>query len=203
MQEKLPIGENETAGELHDRMKQIGATLLLKTVQGLADGSLREVSQDLTITNMRKKHMEYQPADHTKVAHTPVPSHSGENSSSGQILPLKHAPKLDAAICKIDFTKRVSEVNNLIRGLSPIPGAFTELNGKVLKIFRSEKEEFNSGEPGNIKPGEIRTDGKTFLKFGCADGFLIVKELQLEGKKKMLIEEFLRGNKGKFTVVEQ
>lgn len=199
MQEKFPIGENETAGELHDRMKEIGAALLLKTVKGLAEQSLREISQDLTITNMRKKHMEYQPADHTKVVHTPVPSHASENSNSAQLLPLKHAPKISAATCKIDFTKPVSEVYNLIRGLSPIPGAFTELNGKILKIYRSEKEEFNSGKPGNIKPGEIRTDSKTYLKFGCADGFLIVKELQLEGKKKMLVEEFLRGNKEKLN----
>ncbi len=80
----------------------------------------------------------------------------------------------------------------LIRGLSPFPGAFTELNGKMLKIYRSEKEVSpNHTEGGTL--GLFKTDSKTFLKFACADGYIHVKELQLEGKKKMTIEDFLRG----------
>ena len=142
---------------------------------------------------------------------------------------LKHAPKIFTETCKIDFTKTTDEVHNLIRGLSPFPGAFTELNGKTLKIYRSEKEAFpelrsfpslssgiseggdsgqtetpavagqavrpeeKSGQTGTVRPGEYKTDGKTFLKFACSNGYIYVKELQLEGKKKLQVEEFLRG----------
>jgi methionyl-tRNA formyltransferase len=119
---------------------------------------------------------------------------------------LKHAPKIFTETCKIDFTKTVEEVHNLIRGLSPFPGAYTFLDGKMLKIFRSEKNWDGSGRDAlsglnqNINNGQstqsapaINTDGKTFLKFACANGYIIVKELQLEGKKKMNVEDFLRG----------
>ena len=104
---------------------------------------------------------------------------------------LKHAPKIYTDTCKIDFTKTVEEVHNLIRGLSPFPGAFTTLDGKTLKIYRSEKASPNPSTGG--ASGRFETDNKTFLKFACADGFIAVKELQLEGKKKMNVEDFLRG----------
>lgn len=173
LQDRFPIGQNETAGEVHDKMKEIGAQLLVKTVKGLAEGSLKEVSQT--------------------------------NVSDGDRQTLKHAPKIFTDTCKIDFSKSVNEVHNLIRGLSPFPGAFTYLDGKMLKIYRSEKEaspeilsqpsspsgESVASEGGAL--GQFETDSKTFLKFACANGYLHAKELQLEGKKKMNIEEFLRG----------
>ena len=82
----------------------------------------------------------------------------------------------------------MEEVHNLIRGLSPFPGAFTMLNGKMLKIYKAMRQE-------GLKPSDVlyETDGKTFLKFACANGYIDVKELQLEGKKKMSVEEFLHG----------
>jgi methionyl-tRNA formyltransferase len=105
--------------------------------------------------------------------------------------PLKHAPKIFTETCKIDWNKSIEEVHNLIRGLSPFPGAFTYLNDKMLKIYRSEKEITTP----SVKPGEFETDGKTFLKFACVNGYIHIKELQLEGKKKMSIENFLRGHR--------
>jgi methionyl-tRNA formyltransferase len=77
----------------------------------------------------------------------------------------------------------------LIRGLSPFPGAFTELNGKMLKIYRSKKEirEVTSELPA------FETDGKTYFKLRCSNGYVQVLELQLEGKKRMPVEEFLKG----------
>ena len=63
----------------------------------------------------------------------------------------------------------------------------------MLKIYRSEKEVPGVGQSGTVRPGERVTDGKTFLKFACANGFILVKELQLEGKKRMMIGDFLRG----------
>jgi methionyl-tRNA formyltransferase len=152
LQESFSIGENETAGEVHDRMKEIGAKVLVETVKGLADESLQEKPQ---------------------------------TSSSD----LKHAPKIFTETCKIDFTKTTAEVHNLIRGLSPFPGAFTTFSNKTFKIYKSEKE---INKPTKAT-GEYETDGKTFLKFACADGYIHVKELQLEGKKKMNVEDFLRG----------
>lgn len=152
LKESFPIGENETAGEVHDRMKTIGARLLVETVKGLADGSLQE-----------------QPQQSESVLH--------------------HAPKIFTDTCRINFDSPVASVHNLIRGLSPFPGAFTPFEQKTLKIYRSEKQ---IGTPAKA-PGSYETDGKTFLHFACSDGYIAVKELQLEGKKKMGIEEFLRG----------
>lgn len=174
LQESFPIGENETAGEVHDKMKEIGAQVLVKTVKGLADGTLKEVSQENVQSSIFNAQFS------SEITHSPFTTHHSL---------LKHAPKIFTETCKIDFTKTTEEVHNLIRGLSPFPGAFTELNGKMLKIYRSEKEI----TPVTITPGFHETDGKTFLKFACADGYIYVKELQLEGKKKMNVEDFIRG----------
>ena len=169
LQERFPIGENETAGEVHDRMKDIGAQVLVKTVKGLVDGTLRETPQSSVVNR------ESSEADSRLTT-------QGSRS-------LKHAPKIFTETCKMDFSKTAEEVHNLVRGLSPFPGAFTYLNDKMLKIYRSEKDISTLSS----KSGDYETDGKTFLKFACANGYIHVKELQLEGKKKMTIEDFLRG----------
>ncbi|MEN9547624.1 MAG: hypothetical protein RIR12_215 [Bacteroidota bacterium] len=157
LQERFSIDENETAGEVHDRMMEIGANVLVTTIQKLATGEINEQPQ------------------------APIINH--------QVI--KHAPKIFTDTCKIDFHKTVAEVHDQIRGLSPFPGAFTSLNGKMLKIYRTEKLLTNP----TAAPGEFQTDGKNFLQFACADGYVVVKELQLEGKKKMTVKEFLNGNK--------
>lgn len=167
LQEKISIAANETAGELHDKMKDVGAQLLVKTIRGLADGSLKEIPQSATLC----------------LSKSTFPPEPILGSS------LKHAPKIFTETCRIDWNKTVDEVHNLVRGLSPFPGAFSYLGDKMLKIYRSEKEKVQP----SIEPGNYDTDGKTFLKFACTDGFIHVKELQLEGKKKMLAEDFLRG----------
>jgi methionyl-tRNA formyltransferase len=81
-------------------------------------------------------------------------------------------------------------VHNFIRGLSPYPAAWTTLSGKNCKIYQSE---LTATGAEDIEPGTVETDGKTFLAFKCTDVFLRVKELQIEGKKKMGVEDFLRG----------
>jgi methionyl-tRNA formyltransferase len=156
MQETISIGDDETAGELHDRMKTIGAELLVKTVKALADGTLEEIPQ----SNVDSEDQE-----------------------------LKTAPRIHTDICRINWSQPVEAVHNFIRGLSPHPGAFIVLNEKMLKIYRSRKEiVFPS-----VTEGDYETDGKTFFKFACTNGYLHVLELQLEGKKRMGIDEFLRG----------
>ncbi|MEO6168790.1 MAG: methionyl-tRNA formyltransferase [Chitinophagales bacterium] len=151
-QEKIPIGENETAGELHDHMKIVGAELVLKTVQAIDQGSYPQLDQQ----------------------------------DNGY---LKKAPKIFTEHCTIIWENTVSIIFNQIRGLSPYPAAFTHLNGKVLKILRAKKIFTDH----SLSPGEISTDGKTYLHFAAADGFIAVEELKLEGKKQMYVGEFLRG----------
>ena len=102
---------------------------------------------------------------------------------------IKHAPKIFTETCKIDWNKPVAEVYNLIRGLSPHPAAFTFFDGKTLKIFKALKKETAPAH----QPGEWDTDQKSYLRFACTDGYIDVLELQLEGKKKMHTEDFLRG----------
>lgn len=104
---------------------------------------------------------------------------------------LKHAPKIFKEDCRIDWNQPVETVYNRIRGLSPYPAAFTELNGKTFKVYRILKE---VAAP-QVEPGEYLTDNKTYLKFACTNGYISVTEVQLEGKKRMGIEEFLRGVK--------
>lgn len=102
---------------------------------------------------------------------------------------LKHAPKIFKEDCVINWDAPVEKIYNLIRGLSPSPAAFTDLNGKTLKILRSQKE-LAAHTHAN---GSVHTDQKTYLKFAAPGGYINVTELQLEGKKKMGVVEFLRG----------
>jgi len=102
---------------------------------------------------------------------------------------LKHAPKIFKEFCEIDWNQPVKTIYNLIRGLSPYPTAFTSLNGKTIKIFKTTYE---AATPG-INPGEFLTDGKTFLKFAARDGLISLLDVQYEGKKRMMVDEFLRG----------
>ena len=169
MQESFPIDENETAGDVHDKMKEIGARVLVETVKGIADGTLEERPQS-TGDSLQNK-------DDDSELLTP----------NSQLL--KHAPKIFTETCNIDWRRSIDEIHNLIRGLSPFPCAFTELGDKTIKIFRGEKE---LSLPTS-KPGRWESDGKTYLKFAAKDGYILLKDVQLEGKKRMLIEDFLRG----------
>jgi methionyl-tRNA formyltransferase len=111
-----------------------------------------------------------------------------------EILPdaeLRSAPKLYKELFNIDWNKPAHEIYDLIRGLSPIPTAYTVLNDKTFKIFKAELQDTQPG----IQPGGFLTDNKTHLKFAAKDGFINVTDVQLEGKKRMTIGEFLRGVK--------
>ena len=118
-----------------------------------------------------------------------------QENLSGEVIKLKSAPKIFKEDCKIDWSKNLNSIHNLIRGLSPYPASWTELvpneTGKSigLKIFTSEKEEKNHSEA----VGSIITDGKTYLKIAVKGGFILIKMLQQAGKKRMKIEDFLRG----------
>lgn len=104
---------------------------------------------------------------------------------------LKHAPKIFKETCEIDWTKSVEEVHNFIRGLSPYPAAWTTLNGKKFKIFRSQKTDTENLK-GN--PGDIQTDNKSYLHIQTSSGPIAIAEFQMEGKKRMDVKSFLIGN---------
>lgn len=153
-QEKIPIGENDTAGEVHDRMMVLGAQVVLRTVQAIERGEVR-----------------------------PLPQSDAEAT---------HAPKIFTETCRIDFTQPTARVHNFIRGLSPYPGAWTMLDGKTLKILQTLKT-----GPGAVAlpPGQFVSDGKNYLKISTLDGFVEVLELQMEGKRRMNVKDFLNGYK--------
>ncbi len=160
LQEKITIGEDETAGELHDKLKVLGAKVLLETIKKIETGDINEQQQ------------------------------STINGQQSTVL-LKHAPKIFTETCKIDWTKNVEGIYNLIRGLSPYPCAFTYLHDKMLKIYFGEKELCTH----DCSNGSVCTDKKKYLKFACADGFIKCTDIQLQGKKRMNAEDFLRGYK--------
>jgi methionyl-tRNA formyltransferase len=152
LQQAFPVGPDETAGEVHDRMMMIGADVLVETIREIADGTLQDQPQPV-------------------LADAP------------------HAPKIFTETCRIDWSQNLDRIYNLIRGLSPHPGAFTNFDEKICKILRVTREP----AAHNLVPGSYQTDGKTFLKFVAPGGYLNVLELQIEGKRKMNIADFLRG----------
>jgi methionyl-tRNA formyltransferase len=106
----------------------------------------------------------------------------------------KPAPKIFKTDCRINWNRPCRDISNLIRGLSPFPGAYSEFNptdgeSSVIKIYRSS---YRLDSP-SFSPGTITTDGKTFLEVQAADGVIRIEELQMEGKKRMSVPDFLRG----------
>jgi|SRR4051812_9965662 len=159
--ESTPIGENETAGEVHDRLMKIGSKLVLKTVQAIEQNNYPQLDQAELI----------------------------DNSTA-----IKNAPKIFKDDCKVNWNQQVDEIHNHIRGLSPYPTAFTTLiapggQQHIAKLFLTEKERGAVKEPLY----HIVSDSKTYLKIPVKDGYILIKELQLAGKKRMGIQEFLRG----------
>jgi methionyl-tRNA formyltransferase len=162
LREKIQIFPMENAGDLHNRLMNLGARLVIKTLQVVSENKIKSVPQSELIKEDE------------------VP---------------KTAPKIFPDDCIINWNKDHHEVHNLIRGLSPNPCArSTFLRDSIpvsFKIFESRPE------PGDhsFKPGEIISDGKSFIKIACNNGFLNIVNIQLEGKKRMNTAEFLRGFK--------
>lgn len=154
--ERISIGPDETAGELHNRMMDTGASCLAHTVHLIASNEAAGVAQE----------------DHIAAGET-----------------LIHAPKIFREDCRIEWSQTTDQVHNHIRGLSPYPGAWTLFEEKTLKVISGKKEH----ESHEQLPGEWESDGKTFLRFATSDGWYSIRRLQLEGKKAMDVEEFLRG----------
>jgi methionyl-tRNA formyltransferase len=155
LQDRIAISENMTAGELHDTMMEVGAHLLVKTLNGMINNSISSVPQSETVSGVE----------------------------------IKHAPKIFTKDCEINWDLSVEKVHNHIRGLAPFPGAITKVDGKIVKLYSTNIVH----ETPNELPGTFVTDGNTFAKFACKNGYLNINDIQWEGKKRMPIADFLRG----------
>lgn len=150
LQAMVPIGPDDDAGTMHDRLAQLGSDVVLETVKLIESGKAVGTPQDAALASP--------------------------------------APKIFTQDCRIQWVLSAERVRNFIRGLSPLPSAWTQYQGRILKILKVSKVERRS--PG--KPGEIVVTPASLL-VSAADGVVSVEELQLEGRKRMRIEEFLRG----------
>ena len=156
-QEKTFIDSKETAGDLHDRLMELGAHLVLRTVKAIDSNKINTTPQEQLINNN-----------------------------------IKNAPKIFRDDCKINWNDRAGKIFNKIRGLSPYPAAWSilKISNKSINVkiyFADLCEDFES------PPGGIFTNNKDYLKVKTGEGSLCIKELQMEGKKKLSIQEFLRG----------
>ena len=169
--EQCLIGPDETVGEVHDKLMELGSSLVVQTVEAIIDNSVEFRVQRSFI-------------------------------QGSEIL--RPAPKLTRELCHIDWNGKTRHIYNLIRGLSPYPAAFTELvkDEKTLqmKIYRTVKvegEDYAAMLAGNgletATPGTVLSDGRNYLAFATADGAISVTELQLSGKKRMSVKDFLIG----------
>ena len=161
LKEEVKIGEDETTGELWDRLAKIGGELLVKTLQQIEKGTAQREKQ-------------------------------GENFTI--------APMLSKEMAKIDWdTKTAQDIKNLVRGLNPIMGAYTYLNGKKIKFWKVEiakSTEIMVGGPMDfMKNGTvIVSDPRDGLFIKTKEGILKILEIQAENARKMSMQDFLRGN---------
>ena len=169
--EQCLIDPDETVGEVHDKLMEAGSKLVVQTVEAIIEGSVEYRVQKSFI-------------------------------QGSEIL--RPAPKLTRELCHIDWNGKTRHIYNLIRGLSPYPAAYTELtkDDKVLpmKIYKTVKvtgDEYTAMLEQNgissAAPGTVLSDGKTYLAISTADGAISVTELQLSGKKRMAVKDFLIG----------
>ena len=165
------IEPEDTAGDVHDKLMEIGAKLVVNTVEAIIDRNVELRVQKSFIQG-------------SEILHP--------------------APKLTRELCHIDWDGKTRNIYNLIRGLSPYPAAFTELSkddkALQLKIYKSVKvtgEEYQTMLEQNglssAAPGTVLSDGKNYLAFSTADGAISVTEIQLAGKKRMAVKDFLIG----------
>jgi len=146
----LPIGAEETAGELHDRLAVLGRETMEETLRQLCTDTLqREVQDDTRST---------------------------------------YAPMMKKEDGRIDWSRSALDVHNLVRGLDPWPGAYTSLDGELLKLARTTPQ-----DNGDAPPGTVITAGRDGVCIACGNGSLLVRELQLAGRKRLGAADFLRG----------
>jgi methionyl-tRNA formyltransferase len=153
MQARLRIGPDETAGELHDRLAELGAQVVLQTVRAIELGNVSPQVQDESLAT--------------------------------------RAPKIYKEDCRIRWRQPALRIHNFVRGLSPHPCAWTVHNGKVIRIYRTSC--FGASELGGGVSGKVVSVDADRLVVCTGEGLLSIDEVQMEGRKRMGIAEFLRG----------
>ncbi|MHB2148915.1 methionyl-tRNA formyltransferase [Calditrichota bacterium LG25] len=152
LQKSVPITPDMTAGELHDLLAEIGADVLVETLNRLEANDIAPVKQDERLAT--------------------------------------RAPKITREICHLNFNQTAQKVHNWIRGLSPYPAAYCYWQGKLLKIFRSRPVSRLSDD---VPPGTVVKVFKNGFMVKCASGAVDIFEVQLQGKRRMTVEDFLNG----------
>lgn len=170
-QVRIPIADTDNVGDVHDRLMSLSGELAIETIENILSGSIHPVAQETLVSNDEE---------------------------------LRPAPKIFHDTCHIDWaTLSTKQIYDFVRGLSPYPAAWTDMviNGKKVsvKIFETEKKEMGIAPTG--KPGTAVSDGKTYIKVSTTDGSLLIKQLQAAGKKRMSVEDFLRGHQGLRDIV--
>ena len=155
-QERIAIGEDDDVEVVHDRLMELGSSLVLRTVDDIIAGTVVSVPQPMEGT-------------------------------------LRPAPKIFRETCRIDWHQSAAAIHDFVRGLSPYPAAWTEFltpdgTNVNVKVFTTHVHE------GRLNPGEMESDGKSYLHVGTGKGVLSIESLQVAGKKRMPIADFLRGH---------
>ncbi len=167
LREECVIGENENVGSLYERLMAIGAGLVTKTVEGLVQGTLIPKPQSLFLPE----------GDRDKDIDTIV----------------NGAPKLTKELCRIKWNNPSQEIHNLVRGLSPYPAAYSTITDGTkeidMKIYEAKPAESTSSKAA----GTVITDNKSYIHVVCKEGVLSLEEIQLAGKKRMKVKDFLLG----------
>ena len=180
LSEKVKIGDDETTGELWDRLSKIGARLLVKTLEKIE----KEANNKETIENIKEL----------------VGARKQGNNFTV-------APMLTKEMAEIDWNKTGREIHNLVRGLSPKIGAYTFYNGKKIKIWKTQIIKENELEEiiknsANSKNGEIIfADKKNGIVVKTPDGAIRILEIQAENSKRMTTKDFLNGNRLEINTV--
>lgn len=149
-QSRIPIDKDDTGGSLFDKLADLGAELVVKTIEDIGEGRIRPCPQD-------------------------------EDKAS-------YAKKIDKSMGRIDWNMDACEIERLIRALDPWPSAFSSLEGRMVKIWKAQTVPGTDAAPGRVT--DVRKDG---ISVACGSGLLIIKEIQLEGKKRMPVHDFLLG----------
>lgn len=171
LQREMPIGDDETAGEVHDRLMVLGAELVVETTEAILSNNFTATEQQFV---------------------TPSGNNSGANSSVGN--ELNKAPKIFRENCRINWHQKSSVIHNFIRGLSPYPGAYGILNtSDGDKEFKALKSTLTN-TPSKESPGMVKIAGD-HLYVSTLDNEIELIIIQPSGKKAMTTAEFIRGNK--------
>ena len=150
--EEFDLDDEITAGELHDKMKDIGADVLIETLKQIEKGCAPRIPQN---------HEEF-----------------------------TYAPMMNKALGQIDWSKSAREIHNLVRGVNPWPSAYTNYEGSTMKIWKTEV----LNETSNKEPGTIVKVDKDGIRVSTKDNVVLVKEIQMPGKKRVPVSEFIKGN---------